>query len=60
MNILHDELIDEGKITKEEWNWHKVGKDIKGTKVDFWYHAKNKEGKTIMQRLLEVDKEKKQ
>ena len=55
---FRQKLIDDGEITKEEWNWNKVRKDLRGHTVNFWDHAKNKDGKTIMQRLLEVDKEK--
>ncbi len=57
---FRQKLIEDGKITKEEWNWSKVRREHRGPTVNFWHNAKNKDGKTIMQRLLEVDKEKKQ
>ena len=55
---LRDKLIAEGKLPKEEWNSKKARDEYRGNTVDFWHHAKNKDGKTIMQRLIEVDKEK--
>ena len=55
---FRQKLIEDGKITREEWNWNKVRKEHRGPTVNFWHNAKNNNGKTIMQRLLEVDKEK--
>jgi hypothetical protein len=57
---FRQKLIEDGKITKEEWNWNKVKKEHRGSTVNFWHNAKNNDDKTIMDRLIEVDKEKNQ
>ena len=57
---FREKLINEGTITKEDWNSKEVRDEHRGNTVNFWHHAKNKDGKTIMQRLLEVEEEKKQ
>ena len=56
---FRQKLIDEGKITAEDWNSKQVRDDHRGPSVNFWYKAKDKNGKSIIDRLNEVDQSRK-